>query len=176
MTALNQGMFYFHGVDRDSRPLGYLTMRGHDPKHRDMDEYTRGMVYRMEELLARMPPKEFQVTVVLDRVGVTPKNQDNEMMKVFFALFSEKYPNKLHKVLVYPSSLAFRTLWSALKYSFPERVRSKVIMVSSEKDLLQYIAPEELIKSLGGQNDYDYRSALANAAPAVPAVEASGRA
>lgn len=36
--------------------------------------------------------------MVLDRNGTTAKNQDSDMMKQFFALFSEKYPNKLAKV------------------------------------------------------------------------------
>lgn len=156
-NALNNFEFYFHGVDRDGRPVGYLSMRGHDPKTRNLDEYTRAMVYRVEELAARQPPKEFQVTIILDRNYVSSKNQDNDMMKVFFALFSEKYPNKLNKVLVYPSGLAFRTLWQALKYTFPERVRNKVIMIGSEKDLLQHVAADNLIKSMGGTDNYDWR-------------------
>lgn len=38
-----------------------------------------------------------QVTVVLDRHGTTVKNQDSEMMRNFFDLFSHYYPNKLAK-------------------------------------------------------------------------------
>jgi hypothetical protein len=58
----------------------------------------RSMVFRCEQLRESQPPKEFQVTIVLDRNGTTMKNQDSDMMKTFFALFAEKYPNKLNKV------------------------------------------------------------------------------
>lgn len=51
-----------------------------------------------------------QVTVVLDRNGTTAKNQDSDMMKQFFALFSEKYPNKLAKVRHIKTHEAWRTL------------------------------------------------------------------
>jgi hypothetical protein len=34
------------------------------------------------------------VTIILDRNGTTKQNQDSDMMKLFFALFSERYPGK----------------------------------------------------------------------------------
>lgn len=41
INVLKKGMFYFQGTDKEGRPLGYLTMRGHDPKTRDLDECLR---------------------------------------------------------------------------------------------------------------------------------------
>lgn len=41
--------------------MAYLTMRGHDPKTRDLDECMRAMVYICERLCAALPPKEIQV-------------------------------------------------------------------------------------------------------------------
>ena len=59
--VLSRGMFFFHGEDKEGRPLGYLTMRGHDPKTRDLDECLRAIVYQCEALIASKKGKEFQV-------------------------------------------------------------------------------------------------------------------
>lgn len=107
-----------------------------------------------------MPEKEWQVTIILDRNGTTQKNSDQDMMKQFFALFAEKYPNKLNKVLVVPANLIFRTMWSALKYTMNERIRNKVIMLSSEKELKAYVASDQLLTSVGGQSTYDFHTDL----------------
>jgi hypothetical protein len=64
------------------------------------------------------------------------------------------------QVLVYPTNMVFRTMWSGMKFTLPERVRSKVIMCSSERDLLAHIAPEQLLQSLGGQDTYDFATDL----------------
>lgn len=45
------------------RPVAYLTMRGHDPKTRDLDECMRAMVYICERMCAALPPKEIQVRI-----------------------------------------------------------------------------------------------------------------
>ena len=37
-------------------------------------------------MIAHQGGKEFQVTIILDRNGTTGKNQDPDMMKLFFAL------------------------------------------------------------------------------------------
>ena len=39
---------------------------------------------------------------------------------------SERYPDKLRRVLVCPANFMFSTFWSVIKYSMPERVRNKV--------------------------------------------------
>lgn len=41
-----------------------------------------------------LPPLFPKVTIILDRNGTTKQNQDSDMMKLFFALFSERYPGK----------------------------------------------------------------------------------
>jgi len=60
--VLSKGMFFFHGHDKDGRPLGYLTMRGHDPKTRDLDECLRAIIYQCEALIhsEEKEGKEFQ--------------------------------------------------------------------------------------------------------------------
>lgn len=39
---------------------------------------------------------------------------------------SERYPDKLRRVLVCPANFMFNTFWAVIKYSMPERVRNKV--------------------------------------------------
>ncbi|TFJ85039.1 hypothetical protein NSK_003463 [Nannochloropsis salina CCMP1776] len=153
--VLRRGMFFFHGEDKEGRPLGYLTMRGHDPKTRDLDECLRAIVYQCEALIASKKGKEFQVTIILDRNGTSKQNQDSEMMKSFFALFSERYPDKLRRVLVCPANFMFNTFWSVIKYSMPERVRNKVTMCNNEAALLEHVAPEQLLTGLGGKEEWD---------------------
>jgi len=64
LPVLQRGMFFFHGEDKEGRPLGYLTMRGHDPKTRDLDQCLRAIIYQCEALIASKGGKEFQVRFV----------------------------------------------------------------------------------------------------------------
>ena len=61
LPVLQRGMFFFHGEDKEGRPVGYLTMRGHDPKTRDLDQCLRAIIYQCEALIASKGGKEFQV-------------------------------------------------------------------------------------------------------------------
>lgn len=57
-------------------------------------------------------------------------------------------------MLVCPANVVFRTLWGALKYTMPERIRAKVVMCHDKADLLHHIAPDQLLVALGGKDPY----------------------
>ena len=157
-TTLEKGMFFFAGVDLEGRQVAYFRMAGHDPKNRDLQEILRAIVYQVETKKAELGDREFQVVVIIDRNNVTSANTDKPLMKEFFDLFAEKYPNKLNKVLVAPAHLIFRTFWAAIRLTLPERIRNKVNLLPAQKDLQKYIASEQLHTTMGGSFEYDWTS------------------
>jgi hypothetical protein len=157
-TTLEKGMFFFAGVDLEGRQVAYFRMTGHNPKNRDLQEILRAIVYQVETKKAELGDREFQVVVIIDRNNVTSANTDKPLMKEFFDLFAEKYPNKLNKVLVAPANLIFRTFWAAIRLTLPERIRNKVNLLPAQKDLQKYIASEQLHTTMGGSFEYDWTS------------------
>ena len=157
-TTLEKGMFFFAGVDLEGRQIAYFRMTGHDPKTRDLQEVLRAIVYTVELKKAELGDREFQVVVIIDRNNVTGSNTDKPLMKEFFDLFAEKYPNKLNKVLVTPANLLFRTFWAGIKFTLAERIRNKVNLLPSQKDLQKFISNEQLHTSMGGQLEFDWTS------------------
>jgi len=157
-TTLEKGMFFFAGVDLEGRQVAYFRMAGHDPKNRDLQEILRAIVYQVELKKAELGDREFQVVVIIDRNNVNGSNTDKPLMKEFFDLFAEKYPNKLNKVLVAPANLIFRTFWAGIKFTLAERIRNKVNLLPTQKDLQKFIAAEQLHTSMGGDLDFDWTS------------------
>jgi hypothetical protein len=157
-ATLEKGMFFFAGQDLEGRQVAYFRMAGHDPKTRDLQEILRAIVYQVETKKAEMGDREFQVVVIIDRNNVTNANTDKPLMKEFFDLFAEKYPNKLNKVLVAPANLFFRTFWAGIKFTLPERIRNKVSLLAAQKDLQKFISEDQLHTSMGGKNEYDWTS------------------
>jgi hypothetical protein len=93
---------------------------------------------------------------VVDRQGVQQKNVDLELSKVCMAVMQNNFPERLHQCVVYPSGVMFFSLWNVVKWFLDPVTRSKVIPLMHKTALQQYVAPDQLIASLGGDAEVDF--------------------
>jgi hypothetical protein len=64
--------------------VAYFTLRGHDRRNRDIDQYVKAVVYESEMQAERMGTSDYRVTVLIDRRHIGLGNQDLELFKRFF--------------------------------------------------------------------------------------------
>lgn len=66
INELRTGRFYFHGHDKQGRPIAYYSLANHDPKNRDLAEIFRMMTYQIEKALENMSNDVTGFTIVWD--------------------------------------------------------------------------------------------------------------
>lgn len=65
---------------------------------------------------------------------------------------------KLYRVVLYPATAMTRVLWAMLKPFLHIHVQQRLILATDAADLLRFLAPDQLLTSLGGENDFDFRT------------------
>lgn len=142
-------------------------------------------LYEELQEMARQPGfqgiKE-EVCVVVDRTDAKPGNFDVEFVKLFIDTFKKRYPSRLECFLIYPSNILFKGIWALVRpfldakskgsaYLLQSKVRvhassSMYIpnlsliaplnhITSSQAELLEFIAEDQLASFLGGSLPYE---------------------
>jgi hypothetical protein len=149
--------FYVHGCDVHGHPLLIFTTRMQDSKTRNIDESLRWFTYMLEMAVQRLPPHLEQVTVLVNRLGMSQR-VDFELAKQLIPIYEKYYPHRVHKLLVYPVSPTLRTILGLIK-RLSGKLSEYVEFVSS-LDALREVVPDEFIPSeLGGSCSYVFDSA-----------------
>ncbi len=84
------------------------------------------------------------------------KNTDSEFLREFLGFFRAQYPEVLAQLLVAPVGLFQRSLWGTFGRFVDERRASRIKMVASMEGLREYIEPDELLASHGGENPWTF--------------------
>jgi len=84
------------------------------------------------------------------------KNVDLELVKQIGKIFNSNFPERLHKVYVYPSGVIFRTIWKIAQVFFDKETRDKVIPLKNQSELLKHIDASQLPVCLGGSDSWEF--------------------
>lgn len=160
------------GIDMDGRPvvMWYGSKYG-DPKQRTLVDSLRAVVRCIEDAIARSPPGgDGMITAIvyIDLGSVFDKNLVQSTCKIL----SDNYPERLHKVLIYPGTALTQTLWAICKWFLDAKTRQKFVIVpdgshqlSPDKNLfLSYISSQQLCREFGGAAEYGAYLELAKSA------------
>jgi hypothetical protein len=71
--------------------------------------------------------------------------------------FEANYPESLGSVLVYKSPWVFQGVWKIIRGWLDPVVANKVHFASNVNDLQQWIPRSQILKELGGDEDYSYK-------------------
>lgn len=77
-------------------------------------------------------------------------------MKFMIKCFEANYPESLGSVLVYKAPWIFSGIWKIIKGWLDPVVASKVHFCSNINDLQEFIPQSQIIKELGGPEDWTY--------------------
>lgn len=82
------------------------------------------------------------------------ENLDKPFLKAAGSVFGDHYPERLHRVLVFPCGMVLRGLWAVIQYFFDARTRAKVKMLGQESNFLEYVEKDQLLQNQGGDSKY----------------------
>lgn len=84
-------------------------------------------------------------------------NMDYTPVKFMIKVFEANYPESLGCVLVHKAPWIFQGIWKIIKGWLDPVVAAKVHFTNDVKDLSEYIPKSQIIKDLGGDEDWEYK-------------------
>ena len=87
----------------------------------------------------------------------TMANMDYTPVKFMIRVFEANYPESLGTVLVHKAPWLFQGIWKIIKGWLDPVVAAKVHFTSNVEDLEAYIPRKQIIKELGGDEDWEYK-------------------
>ncbi|TWU70776.1 hypothetical protein ED733_001133 [Metarhizium rileyi] len=156
MKQARWGKSFIHGVDRAGRPITHIRVRLHRSSDQSVQSLERYTLYLLE--LARLSlrhPIETG-TILLDLSGFKFANFDLSPLKFILKQTETNYPGSLGLILIHNAPVGLKTIWRLFRVWFDKELRSKVKFTYGKKGLSRWIAPNQMIKELGGDDDWEY--------------------
>lgn len=152
-----------HGHDKENRPILVIRSGNFCPAERDLERSMRYCIYMSEKMLRESEEKaaadhsswDGKFVLVYDRQNFSmSENLDKAFLKAAGAVFGDHYPERLHRVLVFPCGMILRGLWAVVQYFFDARTRAKVRMLGGEADFLEFVSTDQLLVEQGGSSNF----------------------
>jgi hypothetical protein len=86
-------------------------------------------------------------------------NMDYTPVRFMIKCFEANYPESLGAVLVHKAPFVFSAIWNIIKGWLDPVVASKIHFTKHLEDLEQYIPRSQIMKELGGDEDWEYKYA-----------------
>ena len=83
---------------------------------------------------------------------LSQQNTDNEFLREFLNFFRAQYPEVLAQLVIAPVGFLQRAMWNTFARFLDERRASRIRMVATMEGLREYVEPEELLASCGGED------------------------
>ncbi|TQS31461.1 hypothetical protein Golomagni_08255, partial [Golovinomyces magnicellulatus] len=156
MRQLRNGKGYLHGVDRKGQPISCVRVRLHKPFEQKTENLERFIIYLIETGRFALDPPVETCCLIFDLTGFTLANMDYVPLKFIIKCFEANYPESLGYILIHNAPWVFKSIWGMIRGWLDPVVANKVNFTYSREDLEVFIAPDQLIKELGGDEDWEY--------------------
>ncbi|XP_064608617.1 uncharacterized protein LOC135472845 [Liolophura sinensis] len=131
--------------DSQGRPIVYVAVRKHNVYERDIDKFTRFIVYILENACKKCHEDVIDnLCIVFDMKGFSLSCMDYQFVKNLIWLLSKHYPERLGVCLIINSPMMFSGCWAAIRPWLHEVTASKVVFVNNEQDMCKYFCPDIL--------------------------------
>lgn len=160
MRQLRMGKGFLHGTDKEGRPISYVRARLHKPFDGKNESLERFIVYNIETGRMVLNPPIETACLVFDLSGFTLANLDYVPIKYIIQSFEANYPESLGNILVHNAPWVFKSVWKIIHGWLDPVVASKVHFTNGRDGtdgITNFIAPDRLIKELGGDLDWEYK-------------------
>ncbi|KAM3559489.1 hypothetical protein ARSEF4850_004121 [Beauveria asiatica] len=159
MRQIRMGKGFLHGTDKLGRPISYVRVRLHKPFDCKNESLERFIVYNIETGRMVLNPPIETACLVFDLSGFTLANMDYVPVKYIIQSFEANYPESLGVILVHNAPWVFKSIWKIIHGWLDPVVASKVKFTNGRDGvdgITNHIAPDRLIKELGGDLDWEY--------------------
>ncbi|KAM3437377.1 hypothetical protein NHJ13734_004637 [Beauveria thailandica] len=160
MRQIRMGKGFLHGTDKLGRPISYVRVRLHKPFDCKNESLERFIVYNIETGRMVLNPPIETACLVFDLSGFTLANMDYVPVKYIIQSFEANYPESLGVILVHNAPWVFKSIWKIIHGWLDPVVASKVKFTNGRDGvdgITNHIAPDRLIKELGGDLDWEYK-------------------
>lgn len=156
---LGMAKCYFHGTDKQNRPVIYARAKYHKAGDQTNEEMLQYIVYQMETSRTLLPLGEGIETtsVVFDLTGLGMGNVDWDTATMVIKIFQSYYPETLGHAIVWNAPTIFSGIWRIIKPMLDPVVKEKIAFASSGKEMAEFIDPKHLEKDFGGTSTWRYR-------------------
>ncbi|KAK4054517.1 hypothetical protein OIV83_001011 [Microbotryomycetes sp. JL201] len=152
IKQMTMGKAYSQGTDHHGRPVVYI----HVAKHRTFDQSPKALedfvLFQMENVRCLLSDAADKVTIVFDMTGFGIRNRFRFIVKCLEAY----YPESLNVMITHNAPWVFQGIWKVLSPMLDPVVRNKIQMTKNTDDLCVHIPKKHLVKSLGGDNDWQW--------------------
>ena len=94
--------------------------------------------------------------IIYDRHDCDRAKSDTPWVKAIAKALGDQYPESMKRCIVYPSNRVFRYIWNIVKKFFDPVTAAKIVMVAGQDEMNKYIAPDQLLRHVGGTDDYEF--------------------
>ncbi|KAM0791313.1 hypothetical protein ACM66B_005785 [Microbotryomycetes sp. NB124-2] len=163
IMQLSSGKTYTQGTDYYGRPVQYI----HVAKHRTYDQSPKALedfvLFQMESVRALLCDEQDKVDIVFDMTGFGIRNliictycKDWRCILFIVKCLEAYYPESLNVMIVHNAPWVFQGIWKILAPMLDPVVRNKIQMTKNTDDLVEFIPKKHLVKSLGGENAWQW--------------------
>lgn len=149
---------YVKGRTKDGTPL--LVFRGgfYDNTVASSDQYVLAAVYLLEKMVSLGMDKVTVLVNVASLPGGVNAPPDVSFIKQLASVLSDNYPERLHRLVIYPFPWFGVAVWNVVKLFIDQRTRDRIVMISGKatqgaptpQKLYDYVDPDQLAPMLGG--------------------------
>lgn len=145
---------FIEGFDYNGRPLLILQFKKHFPNLTTLERTIKLSLYMFEKAisLTNERKEQEQVGVIADADNIGWSNFDKEALgkNGILTILQNYYPERLGQIYVVNVSMIGRLILKAALQFFDEKTKLKVLVLSKNDELYNYISKEELIEEYGG--------------------------
>lgn len=156
LKQFRSGKCIIHGKDKKGRPLVIVRPKFHHSSEQTFEEVEIFTLLLIEYARLMLNGSVDQCTLIFDLGGFTMANMDYDPVKYMIKAFEAHYPESLGILLIHRAPWIFNGIWQIVKNWLDPVVASKINFTKNTKDLLKHIDADQLLKDLGGDDDYEY--------------------
>ncbi|PYI33473.1 CRAL/TRIO domain-containing protein [Aspergillus indologenus CBS 114.80] len=156
LNQMRMGKAIVHGTDRQGRPVLLVRVRLHQPGQQSEAVITRFILHMIETVRLTLVDPVETATILFDMTGFSVSNMEFAPVRFVIDCFQENYPEYLGTMLIHNAPWIFAGIWKIVKSWMDPVIVSKVHFTKSVADLEQFIAPDKILREIGGPEGWDY--------------------
>ncbi|KND90782.1 CRAL-TRIO domain-containing protein C3H8.02 [Tolypocladium ophioglossoides CBS 100239] len=157
MAQYRMGKSFLHGKDKEGRPICVVRVRLHKPGAQSAESLERYTVFIIETARLVLEPPVETANIIFDMTGFSLANMDYHPVKFMIQCFEANYPESLGAILVHNAPWVFQGIWRIIRGWLDPVVAAKVHFTNYRTGLEEFIAPDQIIKELEGDEDWEYK-------------------
>jgi len=148
------GFLYAHNFDKNGNPMVLFHTRLYRKDAHNPQEVKKLVAFGLETLSREYPGGK--VTLIFDMQDSSLANMDMDMIKFLITNFQIYYPYMLEYLIVLEMPWILTAAWKIVKTWLSTEGISKIKFVNKTELLSQYVDADQLLTSMGGNDDFKY--------------------